>query len=111
MRVASERCLAMSAFSRSVDCTPTTASMPNAITASATIASTSETPRDVFCLPALMSAPRDAEVAPATGHAHQRSLGQVDGAQDLGTELHDRRADDRKVTPGDDRTGNDGGAG
>ena len=45
MRTASERCLATSEFSRSVDCSPTMAIMPKAITAIATMASTSETPR------------------------------------------------------------------
>jgi hypothetical protein len=45
MRTASERCLAMSAFMRIEVCMPTRPSMPNAITARATSASTSDTPR------------------------------------------------------------------
>ncbi len=45
MRTASERCLATSEFSRIVDCSATMAIMPKAITAIATTASISDTPR------------------------------------------------------------------
>ena len=44
IRVASVRCLARSLFSRNVACTPTSDSMPKAITASATSASIRDTP-------------------------------------------------------------------